>query len=102
MKIFILIMSIVISFITVKYVKKIEEMECLVFELYVNDFEEYMLFNEEFLIEYDMVNLKKYFENKGYNFKINEGKINFKLSFFWCFYYEKEYRFYLEMNNENK
>ena len=77
MKIFILIMSIVISFITVKYVKKIEEMECLVFELYVNDFEEYMLFNEEFLIEYDMVNLNKYFENKGY-------------------------RFYLEMNNENK
>ena len=91
------------SFITVfSFVQRVRNAELIVLDLYKNNFEEYLVVNNNFEIEYDLESLRILFEEKGYIFKPCEGDLCFVLSFKSVCKWENKYKFYLEKNYDFK
>lgn len=85
---------------TITYINKVNELETIVFSLYSNNFSDYLSFNEEIKINYDIEKLELYFKDKGFEFKSKGEGLSFSVCFKQLFKYEKEYVFYLERNND--
>jgi len=102
MKMFFLIISVFVVFVSVNYVREVNRLERLVFLLYRSGFEKYLKVNENFEIEYDKEKIKDDFKEEGYCLQFKEGVLNFEISFKKFFSFNKEYIFYLEENYEFK
>lgn len=102
MKFIIFVFTIAVSAFGLKVIEKKRAMELMVFELYSNNFKEYLLIDEKKEFYFDEELLKICFEEKGYNIKFKEGELEFVVSFKLIIKYEQEYSFYLEKNNEFK
>ena len=98
-----IIAAILVLFINVNffsYIKKVNEAELLILQLYQSDFKTYMYVDDNYNIRYNLVEMEKYFKDNGYKFKKIEGDLSFIVSFDGVFSWEKRYDFYLEKNNE--
>ena len=82
------------------YINKINEIERNIYELYENDFREYLIFDDEGNLKYDIGKLKIYFENKGFVFDSNNNDLSFVISFHMLVKYQRQYDFYLVRNDE--
>ena len=102
MKKAIFVFTVFVMLFGIKIIEKKRSMELMVYEMYLDNFEEYLTFDENLDIIYDKSLIKKFFEDKGYNIKFKDENLNFVLSFEMIVCYEKEYSFYLEKNNEIK
>lgn len=100
MKIILLMISILMNRIVHQYVVKTNDLDSFIFELYTSNFEEYLTIDENYEIKCDKVKLKEEFQKKGYLIRYQEGFLNFTIYFKNIFSFEKEYRFFLEKNNE--
>lgn len=100
MKCCLIIFSFLLGTVSLFYVFEIRKLEMIVFNLYVSGFQEYMYMDKDFMVNYDKEKLKKFFEKEGYCFQYEEGLLSFTVSFKRVFFYEKDYRFYLERNYE--
>lgn len=85
---------------TIIYINKVNELEFIVFDLYSNDFIDYLSFDDEIKMNYNVEKLGMYFEERGFKFKSIGSELSFSVSFRQLFKYEKEYVFYLEKNND--
>lgn len=99
MKISMLCIAIIFSFIYKNYTDKIMALEKEVYDLYSNNFIDYIYLDENYKLKIDKTNLKYFFEKKGYKIVFYDD-LNFKISFKYILYFEKEYCFYLEINDE--
>ena len=76
-------------------------MELLVYEMYTNNFKDYVIINEDYDFCFNKEKLKEYLEGKGYmvDFKSEQ---TFIVYFKYIVEFEKEYSFYLEKNHDIK
>ena len=88
------------SFYMNAYINKIKEIEFYIYELYKSDFKEYLIFDDEGSLKYNMGKLKTYFESKGLCFNSYNEDLSFVISFDFLLKYHREYDFYLVKNNE--
>lgn len=100
MKLIIVLFAIVCCIYNSIYIKKVNEIDSLVYELYENNFNEYLIVDKEGNLEYDTRKLKVYFESKGFEFECIKNKLSFNIYFEIFDSYKREYNFLLEINNE--
>ena len=77
---------------------KIIEIDKEVYNMYVNSFKEY-LSDEDYRLVIDKEKVREHFENKGYQLVFFDD-YKFKVIFKFLFNIEREYYFYMVINNE--
>ena len=100
MKFIIFVFTISVGVFGIKVIEKKRNMELVVFDMYLNNFEEYLLFDEKNELDFDKELMKNYFKEKGYHIKFKEGKLEFIVSFKMIINCEQKYSFYLEKSDE--
>lgn len=100
MKILIIGLLLFISMNYFAYIEKVSEAELLVLQLYKNDFSEYIFLDDNYEIRYNLDELSRCFNDRGYGFEKISGDLSFVVSFDGVFSWQKQYEFYLEKNNE--
>lgn len=97
----ILFMSFIIL-VTNDYTSSIRKIDNIVYSLYEQNFEEFVVINNNLEIEYDKNKIKEKFSKDGYKVKFFSGILSFEVSHKGIFNYKKKYSFSLGENNEIK
>lgn len=100
MKLVVLVFTIMLSSFGIKFIEKKREMELVIFDMYSNNFEDYLVFNEKIEVSLDKQLMGDYLKGKGYNVEFKEGDFEFIVSFRMIIKFEQKYSFCLEKNNE--
>lgn len=102
MKIIIMIFIAFCSCYMNAYIKKVKSLEEIICELYKDDFKDYLFFDSQNNLKYDVEKLKIYFESKGLKVIFNRENLSFIVCFDFFGEHQRQYNFYLVKNDEIK
>lgn len=84
------------------FIDRTNEVEMLVYTLYVEGFEDLYFIDENYNLLIDKQKVKNYFKNKGYKVTfIEDGNAHFYIQYKSVLSYKKEYYFYVEKRYGN-
>lgn len=82
-----------------EYIKKVTYLENKIFNLYSNNFDEYLICDENYILKIDKEKMINDYADMGYEIVFYDN-IHFKVAFDFIFNIEKEYYFYMVINDE--